>query len=49
MAKEPEKIDSRDELDTRLSEILTRGTLYRSFFYTGVSTEGIDNGGWDHN
>jgi hypothetical protein len=39
MAKEPEKIGSRDELETRLSEILTRGTLYRPFIYTG---EGLD-------
>lgn len=38
MAKEPEQID-RNTLYDRLSEILTKGTLYRPFLYTG---EGLD-------
>ena len=39
MPKDPEKMASRDDLDARLSEILTRGTLYRPFIYSG---EGLD-------
>jgi hypothetical protein len=35
MAKKPEQIENRDDLDSRLSEILIKGTLYRPFVYTG--------------
>jgi hypothetical protein len=35
MTKTPEQIETRNDLDSRLSDILIRGTLYRPFVYTG--------------
>lgn len=35
MTKAPEQIETRDELHSRLSDILIKGTLYRPFVYTG--------------
>jgi hypothetical protein len=35
MAKEPEKIQSISDLNTRLADILVSGTLYRPFVYAG--------------
>ena len=35
MAKEPEQIVSRGDLDQKIREILVAGTLYRPFVYSG--------------